>query len=25
MLVSQAYPVVRLFVQFGSFLDRLGQ
>ena len=25
MLISQAYPVIRLFVQFGSVLDRLGQ
>jgi type II secretory pathway component PulF len=25
MLISQAYPLIRLFVQFGSILDRLGQ
>ena len=25
MLVSQAYPVIRLFVQFGSMIDQLGQ
>ncbi len=25
MLASQAYPVMRLFVQFGSMIDRLGQ
>jgi type II secretory pathway component PulF len=25
MVISQAYPVIRLFVQFGSMLDRLGQ
>jgi type II secretory pathway component PulF len=25
MLISQAYPVIRLFVQFGSVIDRLGQ
>jgi type II secretory pathway component PulF len=25
MLVSQAYPVMHLFIQFGSMLDRLGQ
>jgi type II secretory pathway component PulF len=25
MLVGQAYPVIRLFVQFGSMIDQLGQ
>ncbi len=25
MLVSQAYPVIRIFVQFGTLIDRLGQ
>jgi type II secretory pathway component PulF len=25
MLVSQAYPVLRLFIQFGSMIDQLGQ
>lgn len=25
MLVSQAYPVIRLFVSFGNLIDRLGQ
>jgi type II secretory pathway component PulF len=25
MLISQAYPLVRIFIQFGTVLDRLGQ
>jgi general secretion pathway protein F len=25
MVISQAYPVIRLFVQFGTMLDRLGR